>query len=343
MVPNYYCCFSNTTNNKGRAIIEVTNRCNLKCLHCQTPIQESVFESKADLKSLISQIHNIGFGKITFSGGEPLLFKRLTEYAAYGKSLGLEMELLSNLTLYGKQSAHEKALIHNTFHNIVTSLDGANSNSHGYLRGDKLSFSQTIAAIRELAEAGKKVKVLSVIHRENTCELDDIIELCVSLGVYSVLFINPKLAGRARDNQDLIPDAAEIARAGAEISSRYRDEKRISVGLSRFQGLSYEDMGSCHAIDKIIYITADGGIYPCQHFTIEDPPNVMKTSLRQALSGETLLRVQETIHRKEKSKCILQDSCERGCRAFMHIPGEDYPPCDPDCCQYKERTKWNQY
>lgn len=55
--------------------IEVTDSCNLKCLHCYNDSgNKSNFLSEEAFKRIIDSLPNNGTASITLSGGEPFVF-----------------------------------------------------------------------------------------------------------------------------------------------------------------------------------------------------------------------------------------------------------------------------
>ncbi|MGN0457296.1 MAG: radical SAM protein [Acutalibacteraceae bacterium] len=79
---------------------DITSKCNEQCLFCyrDTDSEEASLEkNKKILKNLIS----IGVGKISFVGGEPLLYKHLFELINYGRSLDnrIQYSLTTNAVL----------------------------------------------------------------------------------------------------------------------------------------------------------------------------------------------------------------------------------------------------
>ena len=63
------------------ALIEITNRCNLRCKHC---FNNSGGKSNDDMElsaliSIIEQLEKLKVEKITFTGGEPLLYSQFNE------------------------------------------------------------------------------------------------------------------------------------------------------------------------------------------------------------------------------------------------------------------------
>ena len=117
--------------------IELTSRCNERCVHCYIPHEEKNRDmDSALLFSIIDQCAEMGLETISFSGGEPMLhpgFTRALERAAHHN---FEIIVFSNLTLLDEDSADRlkecAARVYaslysmdNAIHDGITGLDGS--------------------------------------------------------------------------------------------------------------------------------------------------------------------------------------------------------------------------
>ena len=76
----------------------ITNKCNENCKFCYRKIcKDNTLE---DNKKIFDNLSKIKIGKITFAGGEPLLYKDLFLLVAYIKSKNSNIKL--SLTTNGK-------------------------------------------------------------------------------------------------------------------------------------------------------------------------------------------------------------------------------------------------
>lgn len=107
-----YCCRIMTViaMNKKISIIEsialeVTRRCNEKCLHCMRGESENLDIEKSTIDSLLEK-NNILIMKLIFSGGEPLLNEEAIIYTIdkiiNEKKLVFSIEITTNGTIYSK-------------------------------------------------------------------------------------------------------------------------------------------------------------------------------------------------------------------------------------------------
>jgi uncharacterized radical SAM superfamily Fe-S cluster-containing enzyme len=86
--------------------LELTNRCNLQCVHCYTDSHPHSGDrdilTKRDYESLMIQAYELGCRKLQFIGGEPQLNTAFYPLLIKAKTVGFEfIEIFSNLTRLG--------------------------------------------------------------------------------------------------------------------------------------------------------------------------------------------------------------------------------------------------
>lgn len=166
--------------------IMITERCNLKCVHCAVPEEDSPAIAElttAEWTEFIAVIAAGGVEALTISGGEATLrddAHLLLEAAAerIGRVTLLTNGLLRNAAIaeiVSVQRRHANVGIH-------VSLDGASPSTHDMIRG-RGSFRATMNRIAVLQEAGGAITgVHSVLHRGNLDEFDDMVAMVTGLG-----------------------------------------------------------------------------------------------------------------------------------------------------------------
>jgi len=140
----------------------LTNRCNLDCRYCFVDVN-TIHKEDLDLeewKKVIFDLRQRGCVAITFMGGEPLLFKGLSELVRFGKSLGLSVDLTTNGIGIEK---HIDAV--RQIDSVMVSLDGTKE-EHDINRG-KNSFDHVCSAIKFLKENKVPVRINCIVSQQN--------------------------------------------------------------------------------------------------------------------------------------------------------------------------------
>src|SRR4051795_4909664 len=63
----------------------LTNRCNFRCTYCHIPLEEQTEMTADDWHRAIDEFADVGMGRASFMGGEPLLHKDLPELVDHVK------------------------------------------------------------------------------------------------------------------------------------------------------------------------------------------------------------------------------------------------------------------
>jgi len=184
-------------------MVEVTDRCNLRCLHCYLGDAGTTDLAWETAKRILDDFDDLGGLRLIITGGEPLLyphFDLLNRELAGRTYRGV---LVTNGTLLG-----ERDLRSLNFQEIQFSVDGMEE-GHDYLRGGG-SFRKVMGAMHRTLDAGIAVSVATVIHSHNLEELERLGELLFEMDVASWTLEYPVEAGRMEGHRELVP-APEVA------------------------------------------------------------------------------------------------------------------------------------
>ncbi len=83
-LPSHLLQFSK--DKKPVVVWNMTQRCNLKCVHCYARSENIAYDNELSYDQSIKMIDNLaefGVPVLLFSGGEPLIHPQLVEYAKY--------------------------------------------------------------------------------------------------------------------------------------------------------------------------------------------------------------------------------------------------------------------
>lgn len=174
----------------------VTQRCNLKCVHCYAHAKDLSFKNELTTeegKALLDDLAEFGVPVILFSGGEPVMRKDLPELARYAVGLGMRAVISTNGTLITAEKAKMFKEIGLSY--VGISLDGMEDVNDRF-RGVKGAFKGAVTGIRNCQDAGIKVGLRFTMNRLNAAEIPAIFDLLEELDVPRICFYHLVYAGR---------------------------------------------------------------------------------------------------------------------------------------------------
>jgi uncharacterized radical SAM superfamily Fe-S cluster-containing enzyme len=170
------------------AIIDVTNRCNLKCPVCFANASAAgyVYEpTPADIEGMLVNLRKndpVPATALQFSGGEPTIRNDLFDLVRKAKELGFRhVEINTNGVRISQDPEYAKQLKAAGVSTIYLQFDGLTPDVYKFIRGVDL-LPIKMKAIQNLREAGihSIVLVVTLIKGVNDSQLGDIIDFAVS-------------------------------------------------------------------------------------------------------------------------------------------------------------------
>lgn len=177
--------------------MKLTMQCNARCLHCDIYRPENLPPDEltaAEWSQVLARLRRwLGPGApLTVTGGEILLRRDAFEVLERAASLGFAIHLLTNGWLIDDQRAER---LMNTGARIVqVSLDGANPDTHDFLRGLPDFGVRAERALDRLARARARANVptqlvvSAVIFRQNLGELAELVRKVKAFGFDEIKF-----------------------------------------------------------------------------------------------------------------------------------------------------------
>jgi radical SAM protein with 4Fe4S-binding SPASM domain len=331
-------------------ILELTNKCNLNCIHCSVSANESPGEDMSTSRwfELLDSISALGVRAVGLSGGEPLLRQDFWEIAAYARRLGLLVGLVTNGLLIG---ARDVELIKQLDVDVQISLDGSNPRYHNLIRNCEACFEQVLEKLEMLRENEVPFTLAAVATAETYKDLPDLLKLAESLGAKSFRVQPFFPSGRGmthRDRLDLTPD---MTRYVSKFLLDAAKKSSLEVGGFYFQFLLEDDPktvtqpcedGSCAAGTGFAGITHDGYVYPCSHIWAISEDNVQDKTIPEIWVNSRLFNFFRSLKRvdtcPECQECSYYSQCKGGCKA-MNILDGDLLEKDYHCWMNPQPTK----
>lgn len=326
--------------------LDITNRCNLKCKHCYA---SSVFDSKTPdfplekITSILDELNKLGTCLISLAGGEPLIRKDLFEITKAVKERGMMLFLNSNGQLLTKERARD--LKKNGVDHMEISVDGLEKN-HDSIRGQG-SFRKAIEGFRNAKEAGISTGIMTVVSRQNTEDVEELIKLFYKLGAVGIGFVRFKPVGRGKNikNLELPPlERKALAEKIYEQKIIYDNKNfnvKVETPLSILVARNYPKFMKQHSYIKdairgcpsgiiSMHINADGTVTSCSQMPLT-VGSVYDSSIYDLWNkSELFKKIRSRKYNGKCGKCKHLDICG-GCRTAAYLDCGDVMGEDPGC------------
>ena len=210
-LPSHLLQFSK--DKKPVVVWNMTQRCNLKCVHCYAHAQtcdgtDPIGTDEA--KTIIDDLAAYGCPVMLFSGGEPLVREDLVELAAHATEKGMRAVISTNGTLITKEKAKELKKVGLSY--VGISLDGLRD-VHDRFRGVRGAFDKALLGIANCQEEGLKVGLRFTINKRNVSEIPGIFALLRDHAIPRACFYHLVYSGRGSSliNEDLTHEETRAA------------------------------------------------------------------------------------------------------------------------------------
>jgi radical SAM protein with 4Fe4S-binding SPASM domain len=287
--------------------LQLTSRCNLRCLHCYLDEPVNMVEMTVDQAvSVAVEFSQLGGLRLLISGGEPLLYRGLRSFLEAVSNLKVRRVLLTNGTLINPENL--KWL---NVHEIQFSLDGWET-GHDHLRGEG-SFKKTLSAIRAAQEAGYDISISTMIHQYNLDQFERLSAFVKDVNALEWGIDALCVAGRLTRNPDLLVDLKTCA-------------NMMGYGF----GGGYHGSSEAYACGRhLMTVMPDGRAAKCGFYMNEPVGNVL-TGVKGCWDNIKHIRLEELYCRD----CSVVDDCRGGCR--FRAGAADAP--DPVMCTLYNRS-----
>ncbi len=192
---------------KPIVVWNVTQRCNLHCMHCYSNSQDKEYPGELTTEEglrFIDDLADFGVPTLLLSGGEPLMRPDIYQLAEHASKKGMRVVLSTNGTLITKDVA--KRLMDAGLAYVGISIDGTRE-VHDKIRGVKGAFDKSIQALKNCREEGIRVGLRFTVHAQNLHELPAVFKLMEDEGINRMCVYHLAYAGRGEKMQrfDLTP------------------------------------------------------------------------------------------------------------------------------------------
>ncbi len=316
--------------------LDLTYRCNERCVHCYLDHDDHGELSTAEIKQLLEEMAEAGVFILTLSGGEIFLRKDLFEILEIARALTFCIKLKTNAVLI--HEAQAARLLDLGVESVQVSIYSHRPEVHDAITKVPGSLARSIRAIRFLRSQGLKVVMANVLMTENMHDYHGVRTLAEELGAEYALdpTVTPMMDG---DRGVLQLNAGESA-----LRTLFQDEafggKDGEFGPSPSPP-SESDMESlpCSAGHTACYVSPYGEFYPCVQFPLSCG-NVRQQRFIDIWRDSAQLKEVRSIRLRDLSscsQCAHGSTCTR-CPGLAFMEGNMRGPSTQDCEKSFART-----
>lgn len=259
-------CFFGVPEKDGiyQVSFEVTNRCNLHCVHCMNRSDNSLDTDDglcwSDMSKLIDEMKDNNVKEIYISGGEPTLYPHFKLLVEKTKSYGMDTLVATNAYDLNDSIDTIKKYVDIVF----VSIDGT-EDSHDFFRGVKGAYSKTLGNIKTLISMSIPVRISTVVSKNNINELEAIICDVRELGVFQIHFTVLVNVGRAATGEMLI-DKEEYLYSTKVISDLQLKYSHQGFIITSRRNAKLDSFSSpCFGGRRMVHISSSGLVSPCSY------------------------------------------------------------------------------
>lgn len=316
--------------------LDLTYRCNERCVHCYLDHEDHGEMNTAEIKHLLEEMADAGVFILTLSGGEIFLRKDFFEILEYARQLMFCVKLKTNAVLIREREAQRLRDLH--VESIQISIYSHRPETHDAITLIPGSLKRSLDAIRFLKSQGLKVVIANVLMTQNAQDYPGVHALAAELGVECTLdpTITPMMDGD-RSILGLGVDHAALRQVMRDPLLVGNVDEFCAVappaGDDELESLP------CSAGHTACYVSPYGDMYPCVQFPLPTG-NVRTKRFVDIWRHSDQMNDVRSIRLKDLTtctQCTHVAKCTR-CPGLAFMEGNMRGPSSQDCEKSFART-----
>lgn len=299
--------FEKNHNDKNRLTsvhIEITSKCNERCIHCYIPHDNKIKSMDTQhIYTILEQCRSMNVLHITLSGGEPMLHKDFCGILKKCREYDFAVSVLTNLTLLTDKILDEMKL--NSLLGVQTSLYSTVPAIHDSITKMTGSLKKTQSSILKIIDNNIPLQISCPVMKQNKDTYNNVIEWAKNYGI------------NTSDDYALI---AEYNHSTQNLCNRLSlDEIRILLNnkmlndegfvnklIDEFNNksdISPEDP-VCSVCTLSLCIAENGNVYPCAGWQDYVIGNVLNEPLKNIWENSCKVKSLRNIKKKDFPQCM---------------------------------------
>ena len=310
-------------------LIEITNRCNLRCVHCFNYFERddysTLYMSLDNIKYIIEKCKLYSLNKIFLSGGEPLLHPDIIKVI---ELCGEYPDIFFTITTNGLLLTQQLIIEIEKYTNVCVqlSVDGLEKSSYEAQRG-KGTYDLFMKSLQMLISSKiKYITARTCVTKLNFREVGKIYRYLLDNNIMpSFLFANQM--GNAEKNWDILHlTMANKITVLNEINKLNKEYKQTVSPPEAVATCNFTE----NAEVKSLLIKFNGNVAPCQFFYEKNIGNIFDNDISEILNYHNMEEYYVLANERKArlardnsncKKCKIQSICGYGCLGLANIMG----------------------
>lgn len=326
---------------------EMTNICNMKCLHCYQKKDTTRTSLNEEALFLIAnKLVDARVFQVTLTGGEPFVVPSLPKLVEFFVSNQVNCLITSNGTLVDKAKA--KWLAEHKVP-VQISLDSHIPEKHNEFRNYSGAYYAAINALKILVENRVKTSLAFCASKLNFMDLEGTIQLAIKLGVKKVLVGEylPLFGENIGEDVDQLEfsiiEYKEFIKKVVELKKTYQSVIDIQINTEwGFLLDASADHSPCTAMDRDMAILYSGDVTPCpfiRYGKFSSIGSLLSSEVYSIWNSDIANEFRSTKYLGCHSSCVYFDLCKSGCKAIYANRDENINLRDPRCLLFRNLEK----
>jgi radical SAM protein with 4Fe4S-binding SPASM domain len=286
--------------------IELTSRCNERCIHCYIPHENKNNDITPELfYNTLDQCRDMGILNLTLSGGEPMLHPKFVGFLKKSKEYDFSINVLSNLTMLNDEIIIE--MKKNRLSSVQTSLYSMNPEIHDSITKVNGSFYKTRDAILKLVEYDIPLQISCPIMKQNKTSYAEVMDWAASHKIRAItdyiMMARYDHTTSNLENRLKINEVGDIINNIINKDMNYQERLR-KTNFADVQSNDLLDDPLCGVCLSSICMGANGNVYPCASWQSYVVGNISEHSLKNIWNNSPKVKYLRNLRRKDLPHCM---------------------------------------